>query len=176
MQRVNWGHKQRIEQGTLQRSLPSSPSALFPLRICPNANISISSFVAKDCSLQGLFVAVGTRSLRGSLWLGAGRTQPRAEMGERLSTCLCQALKQATGVQLTQSPFPRSTRAGARAVCPIQCGQLAHEKQGLGLPQPRGRGHGELPSQTSSTWWQGSQHRQPSQWEGQPQVLLLAAP
>lgn len=78
------------------------------------------------------------------------------------------------GVKLTQSPFARSTRAGASAVCPLQCGQLVLEKQGLGLqvarggPHVQGRGHEGLPSQTSPTWWQGSQHRQPSQWEGEP--------
>lgn len=77
--------------GTISRGIGGTPhralymplhGPYFPFRICPNANVSISSFVAKDHSLQGLVVSVGRRSLLRPLWVNTGRTQHRAEMGE----------------------------------------------------------------------------------------------
>ena len=53
-------------------------SPYFPFRICPDANVSFPSFVAKDCPLQDPFVSLGRRSLLGPLWVSAGRTQNRA--------------------------------------------------------------------------------------------------
>lgn len=57
---------------------------------------------------------------------------------------------------MTQPPCPGSMRAGEYTDCRAQCGELVHEKQGLGLwvlresPQPLGVEG--LPGETRPAW------------------------